>query len=94
MCLLWFLHEKESSILAVLKLDECLSVRLQFELPVQVLKPLQNKKGQKNLGYPRKKFFLIKGLLFSRAALVQLLLELEAFLLDQNVNELELELHI
>ena len=32
------------------------------------LRPLQNKKGQKNLGYPRKKqsFSLIKGLLFSR----------------------------
>ena len=34
----------------------------------RTLKPLQSKKGQKNLGYPRKKavFFLIKGLLFSR----------------------------
>ena len=32
------------------------------------LKPLQNNKGQKNLGYSRKKavFFLIKGLLFSQ----------------------------
>ena len=35
---------------------------------LNTVKPLQNKKGQKNLGYPRKKavFFLIKGLLFSR----------------------------
>ena len=33
-----------------------------------LLKPLQNKKGQKNLGYPKKKqsFFLIKGLLYFR----------------------------
>ena len=32
-----------------------------------MLKPLQNKKGQKNLGYPKKAvFFLIKGLFFSR----------------------------
>jgi hypothetical protein len=34
-----------------------------------LLKPIQNKKGQKNLRYPTKKavFFLIKGLLFCRA---------------------------
>ena len=45
---------------AVLKWDECLSVQLPFELPVQIW--------------------------------VQMLLELEAKLQDQNVNELEFEL--
>ena len=45
---------------SVLKWDECLSVQLPFELPVQIP--------------------------------VQLLLELEANLPDQNVNELEFEL--
>ena len=44
----------------VLKWDDCLSVQVQFELPVQIP--------------------------------VQLLLELEANWLDQNVNELEFEL--
>ena len=45
---------------ALQKWDKCLSVQVQFELPVQIP--------------------------------VQLLLELEANWLDQNVNELELEL--
>ena len=45
---------------AVLKWDECLSVQLPFELPVQIQ--------------------------------AQLLLELEANVLDQNENELEFEL--
>ena len=45
---------------AVLKLDECLSVQLPFQVTVQIT--------------------------------VQLLLEVEAKLLDQNVNELEFEL--
>ena len=43
---MWFLHEKECIALklisfAVLKWDDCLSVKLPFELPVQLLLELE-----------------------------------------------------